>query len=78
MPHAVFVGFVLSMVFAHAPLIFPAVLGLPLTYRPAFYLHVGILHLSLMVRVVGDLVQELGRWRSWGGLLTRSRCCSSC
>ena len=69
MLHAVFVGFVLSMVFAHAPLIFPAVLGLPLTYRPALYLHVGVLHLSLMVRVVGDLVEELGRWRSWGGLL---------
>jgi hypothetical protein len=70
MLHAVFVGFVLSMVFAHAPLIFPAVLGLPLTYRPAFYLHVAVLHLSLMVRVFGDLVQELGRWRSWGGLLS--------
>ena len=70
MLHAVFVGFVLSMVFAHAPLIFPAVLGLPLSYRPAFYFHVGVLHLSLTVRVVGDLVEELGRWRSWGGLLT--------
>jgi hypothetical protein len=69
MLHAVFVGFVLSMVFAHAPLIFPAVLGLPLTYRPTLYLHVGVLHLSLLVRLVGDLVEELGRWRSWGGLL---------
>jgi hypothetical protein len=67
--HAVFVGFVLSMVFAHAPLIFPAVLGLPLAYRPALYLHVGVLHLSLVVRLVGDLVEEFGRLRSWGGLL---------
>ena len=67
--HAVFVGFVMSMVFAHAPIIFPAVLGLPLTYRPSFYLHVGVLHLSLVVRVVGDLVDVLGRWRGWGGLL---------
>jgi hypothetical protein len=31
------------MVFAHAPIIFPAVLGVPLTYRPSFYLHVGVL-----------------------------------
>ena len=67
--HAVFIGFVISMVFAHAPIIFPAVLGLPLDYRPAFYLHVGVLHISLIVRVVGDLVDSLGRWRVWGGLL---------
>jgi hypothetical protein len=24
---------------------------------------------SLIVRVVGDLVDVLGRWRGWGGLL---------
>ena len=67
--HAVFLGFVMSMVFAHAPVIFPAVLGLPLAYRPAFYLHVGLLHVSLLLRIVGDLVDSLGRWRVWGGLL---------
>jgi hypothetical protein len=67
--HAVFVGFVVSMVFAHAPIIFPAVLGMPLPYRLSFYLHVGVLHLSLIVRLVGDLVDVLGRWRGWGGLL---------
>ena len=69
MLHAVFIGFVISMVFAHAPIIFPAVLGLPLEYRPAFYLHAGVLHISLILRVVGDLVDVLGRWRVWGGLL---------
>jgi len=69
MLHAVFIGFVISMVFAHAPVIFPAVLGLPLEYRPAFYLHVGVLHVSLILRVVGDLVDSLGRWRVWGGML---------
>jgi hypothetical protein len=69
MLHAVFLGFVISMVFAHAPIIFPAVLGLPLEYRPAFYLHVGVLHVSLILRLVGDLVDSLGRWRVWGGLL---------
>jgi hypothetical protein len=67
--HTVFLGFVISMVFAHAPIIFPAVLGLPLVYRPAFYLHAGVLHVSLILRVVGDLVDTLGRWRVWGGLL---------
>ena len=69
MLHAVFIGFVISMVFAHAPVIFPAVLGVPLDYRPAFYLHVGVLHVSLILRVVGDLVESLGRWRVWGGAL---------
>jgi hypothetical protein len=59
----------MSMVFAHAPIIFPAVLGVPLRYRPSFYLHVGVLHVSLIVRVVGDLLDALGRWRGWGGLL---------
>lgn len=69
MVHAVLVGFVISMVFAHAPVIFPAIVGLPLPYRPVFYLHVGLLHLSLVLRVTGDLVDRLGRWRVWGGLI---------
>ena len=76
--HAVFVGFVMSMVFAHAPIIFPAVLGLPLAYRPSFYLHVGVLHVSLIVRVVGDLVDVLGTVAGSGAVCsTRSRCCCS-
>jgi hypothetical protein len=67
--HAVFLGFVMSMVFAHAPVIFLAVLGVALPYRSAFYLHVGALHASLALRIAGDLAEELGRWRVWGGLL---------
>ena len=66
--HAVFLGFVMSMVFAHAPVIFPAVLGVPLGYRPAFYVHAAVLHGSLVLRIAGDLVDSLGRWRAWGGL----------
>ena len=69
MLHAVFLGFVLSMVFAHAPVIFPAILGAPLRYRPAFYAHVALLHASLALRLTGDLVDDLARWRVWGGLL---------
>jgi hypothetical protein len=69
MLHAVFLGFVMSMVFAHAPVIFPAVLGVSFRYRPIFYAHVAVLHGSLVLRVVGDLVDELGRWRVYGGLL---------
>lgn len=53
--HAVFLGFVLSMVMAHAPVILPAVVRRPLPYRPAFYGPLVLLHASLVVRVlVGD------------------------
>jgi hypothetical protein len=69
MLHAVFLGFVLSMVFAHAPVIFPAILGVPLRYRSTFYVHVALLHASLSLRLTGDLVDDLARWRVWGGLL---------
>lgn len=54
MLHAVFVGFVFSMIFGHAPIIFPSVLGVPLFYRPFFYVHLALLHGSLMLRIVGD------------------------
>jgi hypothetical protein len=67
--HAVFLGFVMSMVFAHAPVIFPAILGRPLLYAPRFYAHVVVLHISLILRIVGDLSDDLARWRVWGGLL---------
>jgi hypothetical protein len=67
--HAVFLGFVMSMVFAHAPVIFPAILGRPLIYAPRFYAHLFVLHASLILRVVGDLSDDLARWRVWGGLL---------
>lgn len=69
MLHAVFLGFVMSMIFAHAPVILPAVLGVALRYRSAFYLHLGVLQVSVLLRIVGDLVDDLGRWRVWGGLL---------
>jgi hypothetical protein len=66
--HAVFVGFVFAMIFGHAPIIFPAVLGLPVPFRRAFYAHLVVLHLSLLLRLVGDLA-ALAAARQWGGLL---------
>jgi hypothetical protein len=68
MLHAVFVGFVFSMIFGHAPIIVPAVLGRRLIYRPRFYVHLGGLHASLVLRIVGDLAPWLPG-RRWGGLL---------
>jgi hypothetical protein len=66
--HALFLGFVFSMIFGHAPIIVPAVLGLNVAYRPTFYVHLGLLHASLALRVFGDLVPWLSG-RQWGGLL---------
>jgi hypothetical protein len=68
MLHAVFLGFVFSMIFGHAPIILPALLGVPQVYHPAFYAHLTLLHLTLLARVIGDL----DGWpaeRQWAGLL---------
>ncbi len=66
--HAVLLGFVFSMVFGHAPIILPAVLRVAVPYRRSFYAHLVLLHVSVALRVAGDL----GGWwaaRRWGGLL---------
>ncbi len=53
--HAVFLGFTLSMVMAHAAVILPAVTRLRIRYHPAMYGPVVLLHLSLILRIwVGD------------------------
>lgn len=67
--HAIFLGFVVSMIFGHAPIILPAILGRPMRYRLRFYLHLILLHASVALRLTGDLAEDLGRWRAWGGLL---------
>lgn len=69
--HAIFVGFVISMIFGHAPIIFPAILGAPVIYRPAFYAHLILLHLSLIIRILGDLTDQLAV-RRWGGFLNEA------
>ena len=68
MLHSLFLGFVVSMTFGHAPIILPAVLHIGVTYRPQFYIHLVLLHLALLLRVVGDLLM-VPSWRLWGGVL---------
>lgn len=65
--HALFVGFVLSMVFGHAPIIFPAVLMRDVPFRTRFYAHLALLHATLLVRVASDLAGFTPGVR-WGGL----------
>ncbi|PVU81217.1 hypothetical protein DDP54_17685 [Cellulomonas sp. WB94] len=65
--HAVFLGFVMSMIFGHAPVIVPAVMRVRLPFRGWFYAHVALLHVSLLVRVVlGDALGLAAWWRAGG------------
>lgn len=66
--HTLLVGFVFSMIFGHAPIIFPAVAKVKIPYHPTFYLPLIVLHVSLIARVAGDLLQNQHS-RSIGGAL---------
>lgn len=66
--HAVFVGFVISMIFGHAHIVGPAVFRVTLPWSRWFYLPLGLLHLSMAVRTVGDLgaIDPLRVAGAWG------------
>lgn len=64
--HALFLGFLFSMIFGHAPIIFPAILMVGIKYSGVFYIHLVLLHLSLAVRLVGDMVAH-PELRMWAG-----------
>lgn len=67
--HSFFLGFVFSMIFGHAPIIFPVVLELrPGIMRNRFYVHLALLHGSLLLRFVSDLI-GWGEGRQMGGIL---------
>ena len=66
--HAILVGFVFSMIFGHAPIIFPAILGLRIGFHPVAYVPLALLQVSVAMRVVGDLAPD-AQLRMTGGLL---------
>jgi hypothetical protein len=66
--HAILLGFVFAMVFGHAPIIFPAVLGVRLPYQAWFYAPLAALHFSVALRIAGSLAGAPGL-RAAGGLL---------
>lgn len=66
--HAILVGFVIGMVFAHAPVIFPAILRVALAYSRSLYVPVALLQVALGLRLLGDLL-ALAALRQIGGLL---------
>jgi hypothetical protein len=67
--HAVLIGFVLSMVFGHALIILPAVARVRLAYHPALYGPLALLHLSLVLRMIGDTL-AWHEGRQWSGMIT--------
>ncbi|MBV2234180.1 MAG: hypothetical protein KUL75_01425 [Sterolibacterium sp.] len=66
--HSIFLGFVFSMIFGHAPVIFPAVAKVRIDYHPVFYLPWLLLHLSLLLRIIADLLPAAHALRGPAGI----------
>ncbi len=67
--HAITIGFALSMIFAHAPIILPAVTGIRIPYSRGAYGPLILLHASLILRIAGDILDR-GDLRAAGGFVT--------
>ncbi|MCI1649475.1 hypothetical protein [Bifidobacterium tibiigranuli] len=61
--HAITIGFVLSMVIAHAPIIMPAIVHRPLPYHPALWAVWGLLQAGLLIRIIAGFRQSVTAWR---------------
>jgi len=64
--HALALGFVFSMIFGHAPIIFPALMRVQIPYHPALYVPLLVLHASLALRVVGSVAGDFALRRAGG------------
>ncbi|MGF3056037.1 hypothetical protein [Microbacterium sp. YY-01] len=65
--HAVFLGYTFSMIMAHATTILPAVLGIRLPYRAAFWVPAVVLQIALIIRLwVGDGFALAWGWQLGG------------
>lgn len=65
--HALLLGFVFSMVFGHAPIVAPSLLRVAVPYGRRFYAPLVLLHASLLLRLLGDALQDFSL-RHWGAL----------
>lgn len=68
--HIFFLGFVFSMIFAHASVIIPSLTGKMVPWSRYFYLPFFLLHGFLLIRVAGDLLYGTGLrvWGSYGNV----------
>ena len=68
--HAIFLGFVITMIMAHAPLILPAVLQVSIPYHPVLYLPVALVQAGLLLRVVAGDAWGVVPALQWGGAMS--------
>jgi hypothetical protein len=67
--HAMFLGFTISMIMAHAPSILPAVLRRALPYHPVLIVPAALMHAGLVLRLwIGDGYGVGAAWQA-GGLI---------
>lgn len=67
--HAIFLGFTMSMIMAHASTILPAVVRRPLPYRAFMWVPAALMHASLVLRIwIGDLLEHTWAVQSGGFL----------
>ncbi len=67
--HSFFLGFIFSMIFAHAPIILPGVLNLGFKpFHPSLYAWVAIFQISLIFRIFGNML-SFSNWKQFGGLV---------
>lgn len=67
--HSFFIGFAFSMLFAHAPIIFPALIKMPVkVFHPFFYFPVFATHALLLLRLYADYSANW-QLRKWAGML---------
>jgi hypothetical protein len=57
--HAVLLGFVFGMIFGHAPIIAPMLLGRHLSFHRSMYVPIILLQASLLIRITGSLADWL-------------------
>ena len=57
------------MIMAHAPIIFPAVLGRPLPYRKVSWVPLAMLHAAMALRIAGNAAMSTVAWQI-GSVLT--------
>lgn len=65
--HALGLGFIVSMMMGHAPVILPAIARVKLQFGVFFYVPLAVLHLSLLLRLVAGMAGD--PLRSTGALL---------
>ena len=72
--HMIFVGFVFSMIFAHASVIIPSLSGKLIPWHRYFYLPLIFLHLFLLIRIIGDIamypiIRQIGSYGNVAAIL---------